>query len=104
MEYDPLGLQTRGTVWGPERFSWTIAFSRGGLLRPDSTMFPPWNQELMFTIIFFCNTHFTFEVTNCDLGRASSEDRRCARNPSASSVASWNMKFTGNLALFRLTA
>lgn len=88
--------------WGLEGFSWTLTSSRGGLLRPDSTMFPTRIQGQMFTIIFFCNTHFTFEVTNCDLGRASSEDRRCARNPS--SVASWNMKFTGNLALFRLTA
>lgn len=39
----------------------------GGLLCPDYTMFPLRIQELMFTIIFFRNTHFTFEVTNCDL-------------------------------------
>lgn len=39
----------------------------GDLLRPDSTMFPPWKQELMFTTIFFRSNHFTFEVTNCDL-------------------------------------
>ena len=39
----------------------------GDLLRPDSTMFPPWIQELMFTTIFFRSNHFTFEVTNCDL-------------------------------------